>query len=129
MIQSFIYRRWGGYHCDRLLSRQDSIQISSVPTVQIIPTSNKSANSSKSDAKITQCNEWLSKYAVVVGSTWGQAPLEIQKQWTILGCDAIILPAPGDHYPMSSCFPPHYVSCTCILKEVGQWMPRTKSPI
>jgi hypothetical protein len=41
-----------------------------------------------SDKEATRkCIEWKEKYSVVIGVSWGTAPMEVQEQWIALSCD------------------------------------------
>ena len=37
--------------------------------------------------KLDRCKQWQSIYRVVIGRTWGDLPLSIQKIWKEFGCD------------------------------------------
>ena len=39
------------------------------------------------EAKRRQCSLWRDEYGVIVGTSWGRLPLNLQEQWINIGCD------------------------------------------
>eukprot|EP01041_Mallomonas_annulata_P004655 gene4655-9237_t len=71
------------------ISKESNIDISTNKKIEVNPSIEDS------NSRMTTCQDFVKTYDVVPGASWGSLPFHMQKQWSRLRCDAVVVHPSG----------------------------------